>query len=96
MAKKKRNTKTRKRADQGAQKASYRVGNWAAYNASLVERGPLTVWISEDVIEGGKPTPAGRRQRGGQAEYSDRAIECLLTLKVVFKLPYRQTEGFGR
>ena len=39
---------------------------------------------------------AGRRKRGGQPKYSDRAIECLLTLKAVFHLPYRQTEGFGK
>jgi IS5 family transposase len=93
MAKKKRNKKTAKRTNKSAQ---YRVRNWAAYNASLVERGSLTVWISEDVIEGWKPIPEGPRQRGGQMEYSDRAIEWFLTLKVVFKLPYRQTEGFGR
>ena len=96
MAKKKRNTKTTKRADKGTQKTIYRVRNWAAYNASLVERGSITVWISDEVIDNWKPTPEGPRQRGGQMAYSDRAIECLLTLKVVFKLPYRQTEGFGR
>jgi hypothetical protein len=96
MAKKKRNKKTTKRANKGAQKATYRVRNWAAYNNSLVERGSLTVWISDEVIEGWNPVPEGARQRGGQMAYSDRAIECLLTLKAVFKLPYRQTEGFGR
>jgi IS5 family transposase len=96
MTKKKRNTKTTKRANKGAQKATYRVRNWAAYNNSLVARGSITLWISDEVIEGWRPTPSGRRQRGGQVEYSDRAIECLLTLKAVFKLPYRQTEGFGR
>ena len=96
MAKKKRNTKTSKRANKSAQKVTYRVRNWAAYNDSLVRRGSITVWISDEVIEGWKPTPEGRRQRGGQMEYSDRAIECLLTLKAVFKLPYRQTEGLGR
>lgn len=96
MAKKKRDTKTTKRADKGARKTSYRVSNWAAYNDSLIQRGSITVWISEEVIEGWKPRPQGRRPRGGQVEYSDRAIECLLTLKAVFKLPYRQTEGFGQ
>lgn len=91
MAKKKRDTKTTKRADKGAQEATYRVGNWAAYNDRLVQRGSITVWISDEVIEGWRPTPKGRRQRGGQVKYSERAIECLLTLKAVFKLPYRQT-----
>jgi hypothetical protein len=96
MAKKKRDAKTTKRADKGTQQTSYRVSNWAAYNDSLVQRGSITVWISEEVIEEWKPIPEGRRQRGGQIEYSDRAIECLLTLKAVFKLAYRQTEGLGR
>jgi hypothetical protein len=96
MVKKKRNTKTSQRDNQHAQKAMYRVRNWATYNDSLVQRGSITVWISDEVIEGWKPTPEGRRQRGGQPEYSDRAIECLLTLKAVFKLPYRQTEGLGQ
>jgi hypothetical protein len=96
MTKKKRDTKTTKRADKGAQQARYRLSNWAAYNDSLVQRGSLTVWISDEVLDGWRPTPNGRRQRGGQVEYSDRAIECLLTLKAVFKLPYRQTEGFGQ
>ncbi|HVO68483.1 MAG TPA: transposase [Aggregatilineaceae bacterium] len=96
MAKKKRTTKTTKVADKSPQKTRYRVGNWAAYNNSLVQRGSITVWINDEVIEGWKPTPSGRRQRGGQVEYSDRAMECWLTLKAVFKLPYRQTEGLGR
>jgi hypothetical protein len=96
MAKKKWNNKTRKRTDKRAQKVTYRVRNWASYNASLRQRGSLTVWISQEVIDGWKPRPQGRRQRGGQVEYSDRAIECLLTLKAVFRLPYRQTEGLGQ
>jgi hypothetical protein len=95
MAKKKRNVKTRRRTDKRAQKATYPVSNWPAYNDSLMQRGSITVWISQDVIDGWKPRPKGRRQRGGQVAYSDRAIECWLTLKAVFKLPYRQTEGFG-
>ena len=96
MSKPKRNQPTTKRADKSPQKTIYRVSNWAEYNDSLVQRGSITVWISEEVIEGWRPTPSGRRQRGGQVEYSERAIECMLTLKAVFHLPYRQTEGFGR
>jgi IS5 family transposase len=98
MMKKRRNAiaKTTKRTAGRTQKATYRVSNWAAYNESLVQRGAVTVWISEEVIAGWKPEPEGPRQRGGQVQYSDRAIECLLTLRAVFRLPYRQTEGLGR
>lgn len=96
MTKHKRTTQTKKRTEQGARKAQYRVRNWAAYNDGLVQRGSLTLWISEEVLEGWRPTSRGRRSRGGQQAYSDLAIRCLLTLKAIFGLPYRQTEGFGR
>ena len=98
MAKRKRNTKARatKRTAKRTKKDVYRVRNWAAYNDSLVQRGSITVWISDEVIEGWHPKPEGPRQRGGQVQYSDRAIECLLMLRAVYRLPYRQTEGLGR
>ncbi|PJF26154.1 MAG: IS5/IS1182 family transposase, partial [Phototrophicales bacterium] len=28
--------------------------------------------------------------------YSDQAVECLLMLRAVFRLPYRQTQGLGQ
>jgi hypothetical protein len=96
MTKKKRIVKQVKQAAQRKKKAMYRVSNWAAYNKSLVQRGSITVWISEEVIAGWQPEPEGPRQRGGQVQYSEQAIECLLTLRAVFKLPYRQTQGFGQ
>jgi hypothetical protein len=98
MVKKRRNTKARttKRAAKRPQKATYRVRNWAAYNDSLVQRGSITLWISDEMIEGWHPEPEGPRQRGGQVQYSERAIECMLTLRAVFRLPYRQTEGLGQ
>lgn len=37
-----------------------------------------------------------KRQRGGQVQYSDQAIECLLMLKGVYHLPYRQPVGFAQ
>lgn len=38
----------------------------------------------------------GKKQRGGQFDYSDMAIEIMLTVKEVFHLTNRQTEGFMR
>lgn len=95
---KQRNTKTKptKQAAKRAKKATYRVRNWAAYNDSLVQRGSLTVWISEEVLDNWHPEPEGPRPRGGQVQYSDQAIACMLTLRAVFKLPYRQMEGLGQ
>jgi hypothetical protein len=77
-------------------KAHYKVKNWREYNASLVERGSVTVWVSDEALANWKPVVSGPRQRGGQPQYSDQAIECLLTLRAVLGLPLRQTEGFGR
>jgi hypothetical protein len=39
--------------------------------------------------------PEAVRPRGGQKRYSDGAIECLLMVKGVYHLAYRQTEGFA-
>jgi hypothetical protein len=32
-------------------KSTYRIRNWSEYNASLKQRGSLTVWVSKDAIE---------------------------------------------
>jgi hypothetical protein len=48
------------------------VINWAAYNASLRQRGSLTLWFSEEAIAGWRAAP--RTTRGGQAWYSPLAI----------------------
>lgn len=77
-----------------SKKTKYQVENWSEYNASLVSRGSLTIWITPEVLEAWKD--ARPPQRGGQYEYSDLAIEALLTLKYVMKLPYRATQGFAQ
>ena len=41
-----------------------------------------------------RPSPSG--QPGGQKRFSDLAIETALTLRLVFRLPLRQAEGFLR
>ena len=68
----------------------YRTLNWSAYNASLRERGSLTVWF--DPSTPWHAAPSGKR--GGAAVYSDAAIQACLTIKVLFGLPLRQTTGF--
>jgi hypothetical protein len=68
-----------------------RVTNWAAYNEALRQRGSLTVWFTDDAIAAWKAAP--RMTPGGQARYSDLAVETALTLRAVFRLPLRQTEG---
>ncbi len=73
-------------------KTKYRVANWAAYDRALVRRGDVTVWVSPEAIATWEP--AGVGTRGGQRKYSDLAIETALTLRLLFHLPLRQTEGF--
>lgn len=74
---------------------SYKITNWREYNESLVRRGDITVWFDEDVIDQWEHDNAEVRA-GHPFVYSDLAIETLLTLRELFRLPYRQTEGFGR
>lgn len=78
--------------EENTKKDKYRVVNWSSYNKSLIGRGDITIWISEEVADGWYYD--GPDQRGAQFEYSDQSIECLLGIKVVFKLPYRQLQGF--
>src|SRR3954465_789950 len=67
------------------------VTNWPAYDASLRQRGSLTVWFTEEAVEAWAAEP--RMTRGGQPWYSPLAILTALTLRAVFRLAFRQTEG---
>jgi IS5 family transposase len=73
-------------------KRTYRLRNWKQYNSALVQRGSLTLWISDDMLtvwlnpqKSGKP--------GRSATYTDTAIFCMATLKEVYHLPLRATKG---
>lgn len=79
----------------GTRKGTYKITNWSQYNESLVQRGSITYWFSEDAIRQWRHVNAEAR-RGHPFVYSDTAIECLLVLRELFQLPYRQTEGLGR
>jgi DDE family transposase len=69
----------------------HRVTNWAAYDAALRRRGSLTVWFTDEAIRAWQAEP--RATRGGQPWYSPLAILTALTLRAVFRLALRQTEG---
>src|SRR5918997_571996 len=72
-------------------KQRYRVTNWAEYDAGLRQRGSLTVWFSAEAIAAWRAEP--RTTRGGQSHFSALAIRAALTLRAVFRLALRQTEG---
>ena len=72
----------------------YRVGNWPQYERALVQRGDVTLWLSAAALAAWRPAPSGHP--GGQQRFSNHAIETALTLRLVFRLPLRQAEGFLR
>jgi hypothetical protein len=72
-------------------KQRHRVTNWAAYDAALRRRGSLTVWFTDAAIAAWRVEP--RATPGGQPSYSALAIATALTLRAVFRLALRQTEG---
>jgi hypothetical protein len=67
------------------------VTNWRAYDASLWQRGSLTVWFTDEAIAAWRAAP--RTTWGRQPWYSPLAILMALTLRAVFRLALRQTEG---
>lgn len=69
------------------------IRNWKDYNQALVQRGSLTLWLDEEVVSNWHACPQTGK-RGRPRVYSNTAILCALTLKAVFNLPLRMTEGF--
>jgi hypothetical protein len=72
-------------------KQRHKVTNWREYDASLRQRGSLTVWFTDEAIAAWRAEP--RTTPGGQPWYSPLAILTALTLRAVFRLALRQTEG---
>jgi hypothetical protein len=75
-------------------RTQYRIRNWPEYNAALIGRGRLTLWVDDDALRAWRYT--GPSQRGAQYVYAEAAIQCVLTLRVVYRLALRATEGLAR
>lgn len=71
----------------------YKVQNWSEYSKSLENRGDLFLWVDRDIAKRWK-AKRQQGQVGAPQQYSDDAILCLMTLKVLFQRPYRQLVGF--
>jgi hypothetical protein len=69
--------------------ARYRTTNWSAYNAALRKRGSLLIWLDKEMAW--HAPHEGRR--GRPPVFSNAAIQFCLSIKVLFKLPLRQTAG---
>lgn len=76
-------------------KTQYRIKNWREYNQSLMNRGDLTLWIDDSTLLNWHQNSLSGK-RGASRTYSDCAIECMLLLKSVFKLPLRAVQGFAK
>jgi IS5 family transposase len=73
-------------------KTQYRIRNWSQYNAALIGRGSLTLWVDEHALQAWRYS--GAPQRGAQYLYAEAAIQCVLTLRAVYHLALRATQGF--
>ena len=75
-------------------RAKYKISNSREYDQSLKNRGSLIIWFSEEAVAKWNNPVSVHKKRGGQAIYSDLAIETCVRLGLVYKQHLRQTEGF--
>ena len=73
-------------------KRQYRIRTWPDYNRALIGRGSLTLWVESRAVNGWREQSRPAR-RGRRRLYSDLAITCALTLREVYGLPLRATQG---
>jgi hypothetical protein len=69
--------------------ARFRTTNWSSYTATLKKRGSLPIWLDKEMTWLAPPDGSP----GRPAVFSDATIQFCLTIKVLFKLPLRQTTG---
>ena len=73
-------------------KDSYRIRNWRQYNQSLINRGSITFWFSDEAVA--KWYSTEQSEKPGRPDiYSDDAIRCALIIKAVFHVALRQLQG---
>jgi len=75
-------------------KKAYRVRNWSQYNKGLVQQGSVTFWINDNSIKHWYEAESKKKARGRPKIYSDIAVETCVVMKVLFKMAYRQCQGF--
>ena len=74
-------------------KGVYRVKNWSEYNAGLIQRGDVSIWMEEKMFASALAKTSN--QRGRPQAYCDGVIQVLLVLKPVYRLPLRALQGFA-
>ena len=66
--------------------------DWKNYNKSLVNRGSINFWLDEEALS--KWTAKQTGKSGRPFQFSNEAITFFATVRYLFKLPLRATEGF--
>jgi len=74
-------------------KLTYRIRNWSEYNKALVQRGSITLWFSNEAIEGWHENERTGK-KGRPRIYSNDAILCALMIRAVYHFPLRALQGF--
>lgn len=69
--------------------------DWKKYNKSLVNRGSINLWLDEKALAAWHATYV-KNKIGRPFQFSDDAIKLLATVRYLFKMPLRTTEGFLR
>jgi hypothetical protein len=64
-------------------KAKYRLHDWKEYNRSLVRRGSLTLWVSDEVLMAWH-NHAQTGKRGHPRDYTDTVITAVFRIKAIF------------
>jgi len=72
----------------------HKIKNWPNYNMSLKKRGSLEIWISDEIEELWYEKDTVNDGTGKPKKYTEKSIELSYSLKLAFKQPLRQTEGF--
>ncbi|WP_220783716.1 transposase, partial [Shewanella sairae] len=75
-------------------KGVYRISNSAQYTNSLRNRGRIDIWLCEDILNNWQFDERSYDGSGSSVKYPNRTIEACHHLRMVFKLPLRQTQGF--
>lgn len=75
-------------------KQKFKVTNWSEYTESLRQRGNITVWLSDAAISQWYETDRVYDGTGAPRLYTDFAIITCHEIRLVYKLPLRQCQGF--
>ena len=74
--------------------SKFKINNWPEYNNTLRNRGRIDFMIAENLSDGWYEDNGSIKKRGGQKQYSDKAILMCLQIRYLFGLQLRQSQGF--